>query len=483
MTASGLPDAFASPIAGHLAVRDVPAVLIEALKARFGERCSTVASVREQHGRDESPFTQAPPPAAVVFAEATADVVDTVRLAAAHRVPVIPYGAGSSLEGHLLAVQGGISLDLGRMARIVAVHADDMTITVQPGVARTAVNRALEGKGLFFPVDPGADASIGGMCATRASGTNAVRYGTMRENVLALEVVMASGEVIRTGTRARKSSAGYDLTRLFVGSEGTLGVITEVTLKLHPLPESVGAATCSFAGIAAAVRTAMGIIQAGVSIARCELLDTHSVRMVNAHSRLQLPEQPLLLMEFHGSASDVEDQARSAEAIATDEGGEAFAWATTPEARTRLWTARHNAYFAAIHAYPGRRVISTDTCVPISRLADCLLESATQAEASGLPHYLLGHVGDGNFHFGYLIDPDNAADWRVAEALNEALVRRALTLGGTCSGEHGIGLHKMGFLREEAGDGAIAVMRAIKQALDPLDIMNPGKIFSVDRTA
>ncbi|WP_367079184.1 FAD-linked oxidase C-terminal domain-containing protein [Luteitalea sp.] len=457
----------------------MPDECLAALRARFGDRCSTVLSVREQHGRDESPFTHVPPPAAVVFAESTQDVADAVRLASASRVPVIPYGAGSSLEGHLLAVHGGLSLDVSRMARIVATHAEDMTITVQPGVTRTAVNRALEGKGLFFPVDPGADASLGGMCATRASGTNAVRYGTMRDNVLALEVVTAGGDVIRTGTRARKSSAGYDLTRLMIGSEGTLGVITEITLRLHPLPESVAAATCSFAGIAPAVRTAMAIIQAGIPIARCELIDTHTVRMVNAHSRLTLPEQPMLLMEFHGSATDVADQARLTEALALEQGGEAFAWTTTPEERTRLWTARHNAYFAAVHAYPGRRIISTDTCVPISRLADCLLGSAAEAEATGLPHYLLGHVGDGNFHFGYVIDPENTDDWRVAEALNQTLVRRALALGGTCSGEHGIGLHKMRFLVEEAGDGAIAMMRAIKQALDPLGIMNPGKIFEI----
>ena len=453
---------------------------IAALRVRFGDQCSTVASVRDQHGRDESPFTQVPPPDVVVFAASTTDVVDAVRIAAAHRLPVIPYGAGSSLEGHLLAVHGGLSLDLSRMNRILAVHAEDMTITVQPGVVRTAVNRALEGRGLFFPVDPGADASIGGMCATRASGTNAVRYGTMRENVLALEVVTAAGALVTTGTRARKSSAGYDLTRLFIGSEGTLGVITGITLRLHPLPEAVAAATCSFATIAPAVRTAMALIQSGIPIARCELVDRHSVRMVNAHSRLALPEQPLLLMEFHGSPGDVADQARQAEALALEHDGQTFAWTTTPEERTRLWTARHQAYFAAIHAYPGRRVISTDTCVPISRLADCLLESAAEAEASGLPHYVLGHVGDGNFHFGYLIDPDNADDWRVAEALNHALVYRALALGGTCSGEHGIGLHKMTFLRDEVGPEGIALMRAIKQALDPLGIMNPGKIFAQD---
>ncbi len=472
------PGDIPSPVL-RVAPRNVPDALIESLKARFGERCSTVRSVREEHGRDESAFTSVPPPAAVVFAESTEDVSAAVRLAAHHRTPVIPFGAGSSLEGHLLAIHGGISLDVSRMARTIAVHTEDMTITVQPGVKRTAVNRALEGKGLFFPVDPGADATIGGMCATRASGTNAVRYGTMRENVLALEVVTAAGEVIRTGTRAKKSSAGYDLTRLFIGSEGTLGVITEVTLKLHPLPEAVAAATCSFPDVGRAVRTAIDVIQAGIPIARCELIDACTVRMVNAHSSLSLPEQPMLLMEFHGSTSEVADQARGTQEIAAEHDGDAFAWASTPEDRARLWTARHNAYFAAIHAHPGRRVISTDTCVPISRLADCLLASAAEAEATGLPHYVLGHVGDGNFHFGYLIDPASAADWKVAERLNHALVRRALSMGGTCSGEHGIGLGKMAFLREEAGEGAIAMMRAIKRALDPDGIMNPGKIFDL----
>ncbi len=457
--------------------RPVADAAIDAFRARFGARCSTVLSVREQHGRDESAFVHSPPPAAVVYAESTADVCDAVRIAASCATPIIPYGAGSSLEGHLLAVHGGISLDVSRMARILAVHAEDMTITVQAGVTRSAVNRALEGRGLFFPVDPGADATIGGMCATRASGTSAVRYGTMRDNVLALEVVTAAGDVIRTGTRARKSSAGYDLTRLLIGSEGTLGVITEATLKLHPLPDAIAAATCSFADVGRAVRTAMAVIQAGVPIARCELVDRHTVRMVNAHSALTLPEEPMLLMEFHGSAADVDDQSRIVQQIAAEEGGTAFAWARTPEERARLWTARHHAYFAALHAHPGRRVVSTDTCVPISRLADCLLASAAEADETGLPHYVLGHVGDGNFHFGYLIDPHSAADWEVAERLNHALVRRALTMGGTCSGEHGIGLHKKEFLLEEAGEGAVAMMRAIKRALDPHGIMNPGKIF------
>ncbi|MBA4256395.1 MAG: 2-hydroxy-acid oxidase [Polaromonas sp.] len=462
--------------------REVPHTLLAALQNRFGAACSTALVVREQHGRDESPFTHVPPPAAVVFADSTADVADAIRLAAAHRVPVIPFGVGSSLEGHLLAVQGGISLDVGRMNRVLSVNAEDLTVTVQPGVTRKAVNEAVKSEGLFFPIDPGADASIGGMAATRASGTNAVRYGTMRENVLALEVVTAQGEVIRTGTRAKKSSAGYDLTRLMVGSEGTLGVMTEITLKLYPLPEAVSAATCSFPSIEAAVRTTIQIIQMGIPIARCELIDAGTVRMVNAHSKLGLREEPMLLMEFHGSPAGVQEQAELVQEIAGEFGGQAFEWATTPEERTRLWTARHNAYFAAIQSKPGCRAISTDTCVPISRLADCLLDSVAEADASGLPYFLVGHVGDGNFHFGYLIDPDSAEERATAEALNHQLVARALALQGTCTGEHGVGLHKMGFLVDETGEGAVAMMRAIKQALDPHNILNPGKIFS-DRTA
>jgi len=472
-----------APLSPHLLpeihLREVPAALVDALKTRFGERCSTALAVREQHGRDESAFTAVPPPAAVVFAESTQDVADAVKLAAAHRVPVIPFGVGSSLEGHLLAVQGGISIDVSRMNRILAVHAEDLTVTVQPGVTRKALNEAIKDQGLFFPIDPGADASLGGMAATRASGTNAVRYGTMRENVLALEVVTAQGEAIRTGSRAKKSSAGYDLTRLFVGSEGTLGVITEVTLRLYPLPEAISAAICSFPSIEAAVRTTIQIIQMGIPIARCELLDAHTVRMVNAYAKLGLREEPMLLMEFHGSPTGVQEQAELVQEIASDHGGQAFQWATTPEERTRLWTARHNAYFAAIQSKPGCRAISTDTCVPISRLADCLLDSVAEADASGLPYFLVGHVGDGNFHFGYLIDPDSAEERQIAETLNHQLVSRALALEGTCTGEHGVGLHKMDFLRTEAGDGAVAMMRTVKQALDPDNIMNPGKIFAI----
>ncbi|HVZ42551.1 MAG TPA: FAD-linked oxidase C-terminal domain-containing protein [Ramlibacter sp.] len=459
--------------------RDVPAALIAALKSRFGSNCSTALAVREQHGRDESAFVTIPPPAAVVFAESTQDVADAVKLAGEYDVPVIPFAVGSSLEGHLLAVEGGISIDVNRMNRVLSVNAEDLTVTVQPGVTRKQLNEFIKDTGLFFPIDPGADASLGGMAATRASGTNAVRYGTMRENVLALELVTASGEVIRTGTRAKKSSAGYDLTRLIVGSEGTLGVITEVTLRIYPIPEAISAAICSFPSIEAAVRSVIEIIQLGVPIARVELIDANTVRMVNAHSKLGLREEPMLLMEFHGSPEGVKEQARTVQEIAAEHGGQAFEWATTPEERTRLWTARHNAYFAAIQSRPGCRAISTDTCVPISRLADCLLDSVREADASGLPYFLVGHVGDGNFHFGYLLDPNDPKEREVAERLNHQLVARALRLGGTCTGEHGVGLHKMGFLLDEAGDGAVEMMRTIKRALDPKNIMNPGKIFTV----
>ena len=468
-----------SHLAPAVLQREVPAALLTALKARFAERCSTALVVREQHGRDESAFTTVPPPAAVVYVLSTQEVSEVVTLASQYRVPVIPFGIGSSLEGHLLAVQGGISIDVSRMNQVLTINAEDLTVTVQPGVTRKQLNQAVKSTGLFFPIDPGADATLGGMSATRASGTNAVRYGTMRENVLALEVVTASGEVIRTGTRAKKSSAGYDLTRLMVGSEGTLGVITEVTVKLYPLPEAISAAVCSFPSIEAAVRTTIQIIQLGIPIARVELIDANSVRMVNAHSKLTLREEPQLLMEFHGSPASVKEQAEAVQEIATEFGGNAFEWATTPEERTRLWTARHNAYFAAIQSRPGCRAISTDTCVPISRLADCLLDSVAEAEASGLPYFLVGHVGDGNFHFGYLIDPDNPAERATAEQLNHALVARALRLEGTCSGEHGVGLHKIDFLLTEAGSGAVGMMRTIKQALDPHNIMNPGKIFSL----
>jgi D-lactate dehydrogenase (cytochrome) len=461
-----------------LAPRPMPPEMAQALGAHFGDRYVTSMAVREQHGRDESPI-DAPPPEAVVFCESTQDVAFVVKQAAAHRVPVIPYGAGSSLEGHLLAVQGGVSVDVSRMNAVLQLNAEDLTVTAQAGVTRMQLNREIRDSGLFFPIDPGADATIGGMSATRASGTNAVRYGTMRENVLALTVVTPSGEVIRTGTRARKSSAGYDLTRLLVGSEGTLGVITEVTLRLHPLPEAVSAAVCSFGDVRAAVDTVIEIIQVGVPIARCELLDANAVKAVNAHDRLGLVEAPMLLMEFHGSESGVAEQAATVQELAAGHGGTAFQWATTPEERTRLWTARHHAFLSGLQMRPGCRAVTTDCCVPISRLADAVTQALDEADAAGMPHFLVGHVGDGNFHVAYLIDPDEPRDRETAERLNHALVQRAIAAGGTCTGEHGIGLHKQGFLIEEAGLGAVAMMRQVKRALDPDNIMNPGKIFEL----
>ncbi len=456
--------------------REVPQAMIDALRARFGERCSTAMAVREQHGRDESPFDVRPPDA-VVFCETTDEVAAVLALADRHAVPVIPFGVGSSLEGHLLAVQGGISIDLSRMNRVLRVNPEDLTATVEAGVTREQLNREIRDTGLFFPIDPGANASLGGMAATRASGTNAVRYGTMRENVLGLTVVTATGEVIRTGTRAKKSSAGYDLTRLMVGSEGTLGVMTEITLRLYPIPEAISAAVVMFATIESAVNTTIQMIQLGLPVARCELLDVNAVRAVNRHDKLSLREGPMLLMEFHGSAAGVKEQAETAQQIARENGGEDFQWATTPEERTRLWTARHRAYFAGLQMKPGSRTVTTDTCVPISRLTECISQAVADADAAGLQYYIVGHVGDGNFHIAYLIDPAKPQEREVAERLNDRLVHRALAMEGTCTGEHGIGLHKQGFLVDEAGAGAVDMMRTLKRALDPKNILNPGKIF------
>jgi len=458
--------------------RALPSAMLEALKQRFGTRCSTALAVCEQHGRDESVF-DVPPSEAVVYAESKEEVAFVVALAHTHAVPVIPYGAGSSLEGHLLAVQGGVSLDVSRMNKILRINAEDLTVTVQAGVTRNQLNAEIRHQGLFFPIDPGADASLGGMAATRASGTNAVRYGTMRENVLALAVVTPQGELIFTGSRARKSSAGYDLTRLYVGSEGTLGVICEVTLKLYPLPEAISAAVCFFPTIDAAVQATIQIIQMGVPIARCELLDAHAVRAVNLHDKLGLREAPMLLMEFHGSEAGVAEQAQTVQEIAREFGGEDFEWATTPEARTKLWTARHHAYLSGLQTKPGCRAVTTDTCVPISRLAESINESVKEVDETGLQYFIVGHVGDGNFHLAYLIDPNIPAERETAERLSAQMVQRALRLEGTCTGEHGIGLHKQGFLVDEAGAGAVDVMRTLKLALDPRNIMNPGKIFAL----
>ena len=455
----------------------LPSTLVQALAQRFGARFSTAAGVRDHHGRDESPYAPMPPDA-VVFAESTDDVAAVVVLAAAHRVPVIPYGVGSSIEGHLLAVHGGISIDLSHMNAVLAVNAEDLTVTAQAGITRKQLNAAVKDTGLFFPIDPGADATIGGMAATRASGTNAVRYGTMRENVVAMTVVTAEGKVIRTARRAKKSSAGYDLTRIFVGSEGTLGIITEVTLKLYPQPEAISAATCSFPSVDAAVQTTIATIQLGVPIARCELLDALTVKAVNQRDRLGLPELPLLLFEFHGSAASVEEQAKAVQEIAAEHGGQGFRWATQPEDRTRLWEARHNAYFACLQLKPGCRSFTTDVCVPISRLADCINETIADLEASFLPAPILGHVGDGNFHCAILANADDPREVEEAERLNTRIVERALAMDGTCTGEHGVGLHKMNFLRVEHGDDALDLMVRLKRAFDPLNILNPGKIVA-----
>ncbi len=455
--------------------RPLPEALLSALQARFGAQLSTSHAMREHHGRDESSYDPMLPDA-VVFAQSTEDVAAAVALCNEHRFPVIPYGAGTSLEGHILALQGGLSIDLSQMNRVVTLNAEDLTVTVQPGVTRKQLNAEIKDTGLFFPIDPGADASIGGMTATRASGTNAVRYGTMRENVLALTVVTAEGKVIKTGTRAKKSSAGYDLTRLFVGSEGTLGIVTEITLKLYPQPEAVSAAVCSFPSIAAAVNTTIQTIQMGVPVARVEFVDESGVKAINMHDKLSLPEKPLLLFEFHGSEHGVQEQAEVVQQIANEFGAEGFEWATRPEDRSRLWQARHNAYFALLQLRPGSRAISTDCCVPISRLAECLLETKADCEREQIIHGIVGHVGDGNFHVQMLIDPNDPADIARAEAVNERMVARAIAMDGTCTGEHGVGLHKIDFLVQEHGEGAIDVMRTLKHALDPNNILNPGKV-------
>ena len=457
--------------------RPFPAALLEALTAALGERVSTAQAVREHHGRDESPFDPVLPDA-VVFAEHTEDVQTAVKLCAQYDVPVIAYGNGSSLEGHLLAVEGGVSIDLSRMNNVLSIHAEDLTATVQAGVSRKALNEALRDTGLFFPIDPGADASLGGMSATRASGTNAVRYGTMRENVLGLTVVLADGRVIKTGTRARKSSAGYDLTRLFVGSEGTLGIITEVTVRLYPQPEALSAAVCAFPSMGDAVRAVIDTIQFGIPVARVEFVDALAIRAINRHSNLSLTESPTLFFEFHGTEAGVREQAERVADIAADHHGSDFAWATRPEERSRLWNARHNAYFAMLQLKPGCRAVTTDVCVPISRLAECVEETERDLVASSLPCPIVGHVGDGNFHVAMLLDPNRPEEREEAERLNRRIVERALAMGGTCTGEHGVGLHKMDFLLDEHGADAVDVMRAVKHALDPRNLMNPGKIFN-----
>ncbi len=456
----------------------LPAGFTGRLGQMLGSRFSTSAAVREHHGRDESIFA-AMPPDAVAYARNTQEVVDIVRLCTQFGIPIIPYGAGSSLEGHTLAVHGGLTLNLQQMDAVIAVHPEDQTATVQPGVTRKALNAVLRDTGLFFPVDPGADASFGGMCATRASGTNAVRYGTMRENVVNLTVVTASGDIITTGRRARKSAAGYDLTHLFVGSEGTLGVVVEATVRLHPLPESTMAAVCAFPDIDAAVKAVVQIIQLGVPVARCEFVDPVAIKALNLYSKTGLPEQPHLFFEFHGSESGLTEQITLVQDISQELGAAEFSWSSSTEARSKLWEARHNVYFAALQLRPGARSIVTDVCVPISRLADCVNETVEDLRQSGIIAPVVGHVGDGNFHVQMLVDGSASDEIDLAEALNARLVARALGMDGTCTGEHGIGLHKQAFLVDELGDASVEVMRRIKQSLDPRNLMNPGKIFSL----
>lgn len=445
------------------------------LEQRFGSRLQTGQAICEQHGHTTT-WIENQPPDAVVFPQVVEEVVEIVKTCAAHRVPVIPYGTGTSLEGHVNAPAGGISVDMGRMNRILAVNAEDLDCVVQPGVTREDLNLHLRDQGLFFPIDPGANASLGGMAATRASGTNAVRYGTMKDNVMALQVVMADGGVIRTAQRARKSSAGYDLTRLMVGSEGTLGLITEITLRLHGIPEAMASARCSFDTVEAACQAVMMTIQYGIPVARIELLDTLSVQAVNAYSKLDLPEAPLLLLEFHGSETSVAEQSAAFGEIAQECGGIGFEWTTNAEDRNRLWQARHDYYWAALQMRPGATGFATDVCVPISRLAECVARANEMVAERDLTGMIVGHVGDGNFHTTLLVDMDDAAEIARVEDFVGRLNELAISMDGTCSGEHGIGQGKRVYLQKELGP-AMRYMAAIKAALDPDGIMNPGKIL------
>jgi len=454
------------------------AALAADLHALLGDRCTTNPTQIEHHSHGESWHAPGSPDV-VVFPTNTEEVSAIVRVANVHRAPVVPFGVGSSLEGHVNAIYGGISIDLTRMNRVLRVSADDLDCQVEAGVTHRQLNKALANTGVHFWVDPGADATIGGMAATRASGTTAVRYGTMREAVLGLTVVLADGRVIRTGGRARKSSSGYDLTRLFVGSEGTLGVMTEVTLRLHGLPEAVSAAVCPFETMEGAVSTVMTTIQLGIPVARIELLDELQMDAVNRYSRLSYPLKPTLFFEFHGTSQEsVAEHARTVQELAAEHGGSGFNWASTPEDRAKLWHARHNAFYAAVALRPGCKAWTTDVCVPISQLAHCVLETRRDIQGSSLVAPLMGHVGDGNFHLIFVIDPDDPTELAVATELNARLVRRAMAAGGTCSGEHGVGIGKIDYLADEHGE-ALDVMKAIKRALDPDNLMNPGKMFAI----
>jgi D-lactate dehydrogenase (cytochrome) len=469
-------------LATHLRRREgrLPPTAVDALTrdlaARFGNKLVTAQAVREQHGHTLT-WTANQPPDAVVFVETTEEVVDAVRLCATHDAPVIAFGVGTSLEGHVNAPHGGVSLDFSRMNRVIEVHAQDLDCVVEPGLTRKALNEHLRDTGLFFPIDPGADASIGGMTATRASGTNAVRYGTMKDNVLSLKAVTADGALVRTASRAKKSSAGYDLTRLFVGSEGTLGVITEVTLRLYGIPEAIAGGHCPFDNVRAACDATIATIQSGLPVARIELLDALQVRACNTYSKLDLPETPMLFVEFHGTSASVAEQSESFGQIAAEFGGGPFAWATRPEERTRLWQARHDVYWASLTLRPGARPFATDVCVPISRLADCVEETQRDVAEAGLVAPIVGHVGDGNFHVSPLVDMSDPDDIARAEAFASRLVRRALAMDGTCTGEHGVGQKKIQYLEEEYSAATLDLMRRVKQAFDPANMLNPGKIL------
>jgi len=462
---------------GKLAPATV-AALVDDLSARFGDRLATSTALREQHGHTLTWLANAPPDA-VLFVESREDVIEAVKICARHDAPIIGFGAGSSLEGHVNALHGGLCIDFSRMNRVLAVHAEDLDCVVEPGITRKALNAYLRDSGLFFPIDPGADATLGGMAATRASGTNAVRYGTMRDNVISLGIVTGEGKFLRTASRARKSSAGYDLTRVFVGSEGTLGLIVEVTLKLAGQPEAIAGGHCPFPDVRSACLAVIETIQSGVPVARIELMDALQVRACNAYSKLDLPETPMLFLEFHGSKAGVAEQSQLFSEIARGHGGGAFAWTVEPEARAKFWQARHDVYWANMGLRPGARAFATDVCVPISRLAECVEETMADIAASGLVAPIVGHVGDGNFHVTPMVDMSSAQEIKAAEAFAERLALRAIRMGGTCTGEHGVGQKKMAYLEAEHGPEALELMRRLKAGFDPQNLFNPGKILEL----
>ena len=455
--------------------REFDQTVLQELQALLGERVTTSSGIREHHGKDESYFPYAAPDA-VVFPHTTEEVRDVVNICRRHRVPMIPYGVGTSLEGHILAVNGGVTIDLSQMNKVLAVHEEDLDAVVEAGVTRKQLNEYIKHTGLFFPVDPGADATLGGMAATRASGTNAVRYGTMRENVISLKVVLADGRIVQTSRRPRKSAAGYDLTRLFVGSEGTLGIITEVTVRLYPVQEAMSAAVCAFDSVDGCTNTVIQTIQAGIPVARCDIVCDKTIAAINAYKKTNYRVAPTVFFEFHGSKASVVEQAEAVQAIARENGGKDFQWATRPEDRNQLWDARHNAYFACLQLRPGSRAVSTDVCVPISRLAECVRETMEDVKDYIAPVPLLGHIGDGNFHLMFLVDPAKPEETALAKEFNRRLIGRALAMEGTCTGEHGIGLGKQESLRAELGEDAIALMRDIKRVFDPENLLNPGKV-------